>query len=148
MRNEWDNIYERALQSAECPLVPLTQEWMIELAKGVGSVLMGKDAQLRSWTSVGLLAPPYTGHVTLDQVLDHSEPQFSQQQNGLVLISQDWRVDWEQCVCMPCPGNGPEGKLHNWQLLFFESDHGGHRIRWVLRPALVKVLSRQCCRCG
>lgn len=34
------------------------------------------------------------------------------------------------------PGNGPEGKLNDSQLLFFGSDHGGRTIRWTFTPAL------------
>lgn len=34
----------------------------------------------------------------LYHVLDHLEPQFSHQQNGLIFTSQDYCVDGKECV--------------------------------------------------
>lgn len=50
------------------------------------------------WSSVGILTLSHAGYVALDHVLVHSESQFPHQQNGLDFTSQDWCIDWKQCL--------------------------------------------------
>lgn len=121
----------------------------VELAKGVGSMLKWKDAWLHSRISVGILVPLNTGHVTLDQVLDHSEPQVSQQQNGLIFIYFPGLMCSLETRCRTCialgmvqRGSSMTLSCYFLEVIMVDAQSDGH-----LRRPLGLVMLRQCCHC-